>query len=135
MACHKIQHNLKKDRKKIKLHKYLKLNRYTLACVSNSILRTITMALKVTGQCDYMDLILGNESFGKKPKPHPYCYNIAMQELKMDKKNVLIVEDSEKGIMSARASGAHVWEVSNATEVTLKNITKILNKLNNKDLI
>ena len=128
----RIVDNLKIDQEKIKLHETLIQGGYTLACVSNSILKTIILALKTTGQHDFMNLILGNESFGNKPKPHPYCYNLAMQHLKMNKENVLIVEDSDKGIRAARASGAHVWEVKNAEEVTLKNITKVLNNLNKR---
>jgi len=131
----RIEKDLKIDWEKITLHKYLKLKGYTLSCVSNSILRTIILALKTTGQYDYMNLILGNESFGGNPKPHPFCYNLAILKLKVDREKVLIVEDSEKGIMAARASGAHVWEVKNATEVTLKNIKKVLNNLNEKRIL
>jgi beta-phosphoglucomutase-like phosphatase (HAD superfamily) len=128
----RIKKDLKLDHDKIKLHEYLKLNGYVLACVSNSILRTILLALTTTGQHNFMGLILGNESFGNNPKPHPYCYNLAIQELDVDKEKVLIVEDSEKGIMAARASGAHVWEVKNAKDVTLENTIKVLSKLNKR---
>jgi beta-phosphoglucomutase-like phosphatase (HAD superfamily) len=127
---HRIQKDLKIDNGKKEMHHFLKMNDYILACVSNSILKTILLALAVTGQYGYMDLILGNESFGTTPKPHPYCYNLAMKEMNIKKENVLIVEDSEKGILAARASGAHVWEVKNTKEVTLKNIIKILDKIN-----
>lgn len=129
----RIENDLEIDYKKIQLHKYLKINNYTLACVSNATLATVTRSLAITGQYEYMDLLLGNESFDNKPKPDPYCYDLAMKRLNMEKKKVLIVEDSDKGIRAARYSGAHVWEVENAKEVTKNNITKVLNKLNKEN--
>lgn len=126
----RIETNLSIDEQKIELHKFLKKKGYLLACVSNSIIKTINLALKVTGQLEYMDLVLGNEIFKDKPKPNPYCYTLAMNKLNLEKNETLIVEDSEKGIISARMSGANVLEVADPTEVTIENV---INKIDSLD--
>lgn len=132
LTVEKIKEQLKPDIEKIELHKKLKSKNLTLACVSNSIRQTIDLALQSTGQLEYMDLILSNENFGNKPKPNSFCYNLAIDFLFLDKNEVLIVEDSEKGIMAARGSGAHVLEVKDSTEVNILNIMGTLERLDGK---
>jgi HAD superfamily hydrolase (TIGR01509 family) len=73
--------------------------------------------LENTGQLKYLDILVSNEDASpNKPSPHPY--NVAMSRLGLRPENVLIVEDSNKGIESALGTGAHVMRVKNATEVT-----------------
>ena len=129
LTTQRIRDLLKPDEQKIELHRYFQTKGYALACVSNSIRQTIDLSLSVTGQLDFMDLILSNEDFGDKPKPDSYCYTMAIEKLYIDKEEALIIEDSEKGIISARGSGAHVLEVKDATEVTIKNIESTIQEI------
>jgi HAD superfamily hydrolase (TIGR01509 family) len=125
-----IKQVLKPEQDKIDLHKYLKSKGLKLACVSNSIYKTIELALSVTEQIEYMDIILSNEDFKDKPKPHPFCYLLAMERMNYNKNETLIVEDSEKGIMAAYKSGANVLEVKDTTEVNIKTISNAIDKIN-----
>jgi beta-phosphoglucomutase-like phosphatase (HAD superfamily) len=117
------------DNVKINMCSKLKLSGYKIACVSNSIQMTLDLMLKQIGIINYFDLILGNENFGEQIKPSPFPYRLCMSKLELFPNEVLIVEDSPKGIMSAKRSGAFVWEVKNQDEVTLENITTKLIEL------
>lgn len=119
------------DKQKIELHSFLKDKGYKLICVSNSIRDTIELALKQTRQLEFMEFFLGNEDFGIKPKPDPFCYNQAIEKVKLDKKNCLIVEDSEKGITAAIKSGAYVLEVKNTLDVTKDKILQKIKEVEN----
>jgi beta-phosphoglucomutase-like phosphatase (HAD superfamily) len=131
-TIHAIKECLFEDKQKIELHRFLKSEKYNLICVSNSIRNTIELALKQTGQLEFMDFFLGNEDFGIKPKPDPYCYNYAMNKIKLNKEECLIIEDSEKGITAAIKSGAFVLEVENPSKVTIENIIRKIKDANNR---
>jgi HAD superfamily hydrolase (TIGR01509 family) len=109
------------DQQKIDLLDYLKKSGYLLACVTNSVEKTTHIMLKKTGIFDYFDLIVTNESV-KNPKPSPEPYLFAMDKLNSTPENTIIIEDSNTGIKSAKASNASVIIVKNPTEVTLENL-------------
>lgn len=116
----------KADEYKIKLHKWTSKNGIKSVCVTNSIRETATEMLKVTGQLDYMDFIVANEDV-KNNKPYPDCYLSALEKTGLDKSEVVIVEDSPKGLTAARSSGIRVIEVSDCFDVTLDMIrTEVL---------
>src|SRR5690606_8026020 len=109
------------DRVKITLLEYLYISKIKVACVTNSISKTANMMLERTGQMDYMEFVISNEDIKpNKPDPAPYLH--AIKKMGFSPKEVLVIEDSEKGIASAVASGAFVKEVKGADEVTKKNI-------------
>ena len=57
------------------------------------------------------------------PKPNPEIYETAIKRLGLDPAEVLIVEDNENGIKSARGSGAaHVLVVEHVDDVNYENI-------------
>lgn len=113
--------NIKKfgraDLYKIRMLKKLKEEGYKLGCVTNSIRRTTTQMLKVTGQFELFDEIITNEDV-ENNKPSPDCYLLAFQKLGVPREEVVIVEDSPKGRQSAHASGAKVIEVVDVYDVT-----------------
>ncbi len=125
-----IKSCLSLDTQKIELHTYLRSKNYKLICVSNSIRNTIELALRQTGQLEFMEFFLGNEDFGIKPKPDPYCYCLAIEKIKLNTQECLIIEDSEKGITAAIKSGAHVLEVKNPKYVTIENIERKVKNAN-----
>lgn len=111
---------------KIELHKYLKTKDYKIACVTNSILETATEMLKSTGQFEYIDLLITNEDV-KNNKPHPDCYNLAVERLNADPNYTLIVEDSPKGIQAAKNSKVgYCIEVKNTNQVNINSISLYL---------
>lgn len=123
MTCRVIEDLAKIDRVKITLLEYLYVSKIKVACVTNSISKTANMMLERTGQMDYMEFVVSNEDIKpNKPDPAPYLH--AIKRLGFSPKEVLIVEDSEKGVASAIASGAFVKEVKGPKEVTKSNIQK-----------
>jgi len=119
-----IRSNAKIMEEKVKLHEFLKQQNIKIACVTNSIRETAEEMLRATGQLQYMDIVITNEDVSKN-KPHPECYNRAIQLLDTNPLNVLCVEDSEKGIQAAVASVAkHLLVVKNTSEVNIDTITK-----------
>ena len=54
----------------------------------------------------------------------------AIQDLGLRPEQCLIVEDNENGIRAARASGAHVLEVAETTDVNLENILNKIAEIN-----
>jgi beta-phosphoglucomutase len=114
---------------KIELHKYLKNNNIKICCVTNSIKDTAELMLSLSGQLQYIDLLVTNENI-KNNKPDPECYNYAIKKIKCDPKYSICVEDSNTGILAAQSSLIkNLWKVKNSTEVNLinfKNYIKIL---------
>jgi HAD superfamily hydrolase (TIGR01509 family) len=117
-----IKNNAKIMQEKIELHEWLKKNNIKIGCVTNSIKKTADEMLQMTGQLQYMDIVITNEDVIRN-KPSPDCYNLAIQTLKVNPFGVLCVEDSEKGILAAKNSIAkHILIVKNTKEVNLINI-------------
>lgn len=105
---------------KIMLLKYLKYKGVKVGCVTNSIRETAELMLERTGILEFFDIVVTNEDV-ENNKPFPDCYDHAVGALGVDPTRTLIVEDSQKGIEAATSSGvSSIWEVSNATEVTLR---------------
>lgn len=105
---------------KVAFHNYLKKFGFKSAVYTNAIRKTATMMLKMTGQLDFLDFIISNEEV-KNNKPHPEGYIRAMIRLGCEPDETVIVEDSPIGKQAAYATGAHVWEVNDAQDVTLEN--------------
>ncbi|MDA9287276.1 HAD family hydrolase [Amylibacter sp.] len=111
------------------IHEYalskLKSEDYKLGLASNSIRSTINVMMKKTCLDGYFDVMLSADDV-MKPKPNPEIYEMAIQRLGLNPCEVLIVEDNENGIKSARGSGAHVLVVEHVDDV---NYTNILSKI------
>jgi beta-phosphoglucomutase len=108
------------------IHEYalskLKANGYKLAVCSNSIRDTIEVMMRKAALAEYLEFIVSNQDV-TKAKPDPEMYNKAIAQMGFSPNECLIVEDNENGIRAARASGAHVMEVDEVTDVTYANIT------------
>lgn len=113
---------------KQELHSYLKDQGTKIACVTNSIGTTATAMLERTGQMQFIDLLVSNGDV-EKNKPHPDCYNFAIQKLKVDPYLCMCVEDSPKGIEAAINSRVStVWQVKDPSEVILKNYRRFVDE-------
>ena len=89
---------------------------YVLGVCSNAIRETMTLMLERSGVLRYFDLVLSNEDV-TNPKPNPEIYLKAMERLRVQPDQVLIVEDAPHGIEAARRSGARVLEVAGVQDV------------------
>lgn len=114
------------DEEKIELLKFLKSKKILIACVTNSVRETTKPMLVNTGQYNYFDLIVTNQDV-RNPKPSSEPYVHAMVSLGSFPGQTWIVEDSEKGIASAKNTGANLIVVENSKQVNLSNIRRELN--------
>jgi len=99
----------------------LKQEGYKLAVASNSIRKTVQIMMEQSALLGYLDFYLSNQDV-KIGKPDPEIYTKAIQQLGLRPEECLVVEDNEKGIQAAKASGAWLLEVDEVEEVNYQNI-------------
>ena len=99
----------------------LKREGMKIGVCSNSIRPTVEAMMEGAGLTQYLDLMLSNQDV-THAKPHPEIYTTAIARLELTPGEVLIVEDNDHGIQSARASGGHVFEVQTVNDVTYEGI-------------
>jgi HAD superfamily hydrolase (TIGR01509 family) len=83
-----------------------------------------------TALIHYFDLILSNQDI-KNPKPDPEIYNKCISMLGLLPEECLIVEDNENGIKAAISSGANLFIVKGVNDVSLLNLTKRIEEIEN----
>lgn len=120
-----IRKNIKYNDRLVNMLKSLKDSGYIIYCASNAIRETVKLLLYKTGLIEYVDYYLSNEDVNKS-KPNAEIYLKCMAHAGINPKDTLIVEDSPRGIESARNSGGHLLIVKNPEDLTLE---KIKNKL------
>jgi HAD superfamily hydrolase (TIGR01509 family) len=113
-------------------HEYLlsrlKSEGYKLGLASNSIRSTVEVMLHSAGIWQYFDAIVTNEDvIHAKPAPDPYLR--VCELLETPPSAVLVVEDNQHGVDSAKAAGCHVFRVRNPTDVNWANISQQLAQL------
>lgn len=81
-----------------------------MGLASSSTRHDIMLALESFNLDTYFKVILSGEEFSES-KPNPAIYNRAAELLDIPKQQILIVEDSEKGITAGIASGIDVWAI------------------------
>lgn len=99
----------------------LKQEGYKLAVASNSIRKTVQIMMEQSALLGYLDFYLSNQDV-KLGKPDPEIYTKAIQKMGLSPQECLVVEDNEKGIQAAKASGAWLMEVDEVEEVNYQNI-------------
>lgn len=86
--------------------------------VTNSIRQTTEFMLTYAGLFPLLDVVITNEDVTEH-KPSPEGYLKAMDTLKVNHNETIIIEDSPYGIEAAVASGAHVVKVNGVDDVSL----------------
>jgi len=94
---------------------------YKLAVASNSVRNTVNVMMEKASLESYFEFLLSNQDV-EKGKPDPEIYLTAINKLNLLPDECLIVEDNERGIRAAKASGAWVMEVDEIDEVNYQNI-------------
>lgn len=85
-------------------------NGHRLGLASSSTKHDILKALDDTKMREYFSVILSGEEF-PKGKPHPAIYQGAARQLGTNHDNILVVEDSEKGIQAGVSADLQVWSI------------------------
>lgn len=99
----------------------LKAGGYRLVVASNSIRNTVKVMMERSALIDYLDFFLSNQDVSKA-KPDPEIYLTAIDKLKLQPEECLILEDNPNGIRAAKGSGAHVMEIDSVQDVNYENI-------------
>jgi beta-phosphoglucomutase len=105
----------------VTMMEYLVKQGYKVALASNSIRNTIEVFMTKTTLVQYLSFFLSNEDV-TNPKPDPEIYIKAMSKLGLAHDECLIVEDNERGIAAARASGAWVMCVGGPDDVNSNSV-------------
>ena len=89
---------------------------YRLAVASNSVRNSVEMMMEKSNLAQYVEFMLSNQDV-TRPKPDPEIYTVAIERLKLQPSECLIVEDNPNGIKAAQASGGHVYQVETVKDV------------------
>lgn len=81
-----------------------------LVLASNTDKEEIDRAISEAGIAQYFKYVFSGMDC-RAPKPHPAVYEKAVQALGVDKDDILVFEDSFKGIAAAKAAGLTVWAI------------------------
>lgn len=109
-AEHPIDYSQLIDPDAKRVLQFFKRKGYRIGLASSSTLDVIQEVLKEGQLTSYFDVVVSGTQF-KKSKPAPEIYEYTAEELGLDPKNCLAIEDSEKGIRSARDAGTTVWAI------------------------
>ena len=112
---------------KIDLINWLKEKGVRVACYTNSIRKTADLMLEKTGVFSLLERVITNQDV-KESKPSPEGYTDLVRHYDLDPHEVVIVEDSPKGLQAAYASGCSVMEVPNADAVNKENVRRFINE-------
>lgn len=88
----------------------LKEKNILMGVASSSTKSDIMKALTETEIRDYFQVVLSGHDFPES-KPDPAIYSEAARQLGVPKSDILIVEDSQKGIAAGVAAGIEVWAI------------------------
>ena len=122
-----IEESAHERQEKIDLVNWLKEKGVKVACYTNSIRKTADLMLEKTGVFSLLDRIITNQDV-KESKPSPEGYVDLVRHYGLDPGEVIIVEDSPKGLQAAYASGCSVMEVPNADAVNKENVRRFINE-------
>ena len=110
----------------------LKNEGYKLAVCSNSVRNSMEVMLEKAQLKKYLSFFISNEEV-KNPKPDPEIYISAINRLQLKPEQCLVLEDNEKGIKAAIASGAHLLKVDSVDDVTYQNIKNRIKYIEEKN--
>ena len=120
-----IKQKIKFNSKVFKIFKNFFEKGYVICVASNAVKSTVNSCLKILRLRQYIKYSLSNNDV-KKPKPHPEIYLKLFLNLGMSPKEVLIIEDSYYGLKAARESGANVFQLNNAKDLSYKELIKFI---------
>ncbi|WP_438014413.1 HAD family phosphatase [Sorangium sp. So ce315] len=84
--------------------------RFRMAIVTSSKPEPFHLAHATTGLLRWFEFALTREQYARA-KPDPEPYTVARERLGLPAEDVLVIEDSERGLRSAKAAGLTCWVV------------------------
>jgi len=118
-----IKEQIREDSRITQMLRRLKEQGYILGVCSNSIQESLYKFLESAKIKQYFDIILSNQDV-EKPKPAPEIYILAMNSLKVNPNETLIVEDSPVGLRAAYESQAFVCSVRNSADCSFEKVMR-----------
>ena len=107
-----------------------------IGIVSSSFSWMINQILEQLHLSDYFDIVIAKEDV-KNHKPHPEAYLLALNRLSLTSSDVLIFEDSQAGLLSAKGANCdaiaieHEFNSNNNLSLSLKVIKDFSEVMNN----
>ncbi|HGJ67494.1 TPA: HAD family phosphatase [bacterium] len=101
---------------------------YTLVVCSNAVKNSVELMLNKARIIEHFKFILSNQDI-TKAKPDPEIYLTAMERLKLNPSECLILEDNNNGVKAALASGAHLLKIHSINDVNYENIRNRINEI------
>lgn len=117
------------DKDLVSLFSFIKSHGIKIAVASNSIRATLDNCLSALGLIDLVDYSLSNEDV-ENPKPSSEIYNRCISHFNTEPSHVVIFEDSPVGREAAYGSKSKVFEVENRSDLTVSNISDMIEYLN-----
>lgn len=85
---------------------------YKMAVVTSSRKAHFNLIHSKTNILKFFDFTLTREDYNEsKPNPEPYL--LAVKKMGVDKKECIVIEDSERGLIAAHAAGLDCWVIPN----------------------
>ena len=126
-----LLNRIQPDLYRIGLMKALRLENFQIGLVTNTRRSNMHAIIRQMGLWDIFDATIAGDD-GYHRKPNPDMYTEAMSSLGvLLPSDSLIVEDSEAGRVAARASGAYVYEVTDANDLKLEELLAGIDEANN----
>ena len=91
--------------------------RTTKSMVSNGSVQHVELCLQQVNLLDALDGRIFSAEHVERPKPHPDVYEYALEILKLQPENVVVVEDSPAGVQAAKSAGLTVVGLLAATHI------------------
>jgi putative hydrolase of the HAD superfamily len=110
--------------------KTLKKNGYRIGIVSNCF-PTLKLSLKIINLDTYIDACINSSSVGSR-KPDPGIYNMALQQLNLEPREAIFIDNTEENVVAAQKLGMTAFHInrdlpkSDFGEYKLHNLTGIL---------
>jgi HAD superfamily hydrolase (TIGR01509 family) len=105
---------------------------YKLAVCSNSVRNSVEVMMIKALLDKYLEFFISNEDVSNA-KPHPEMYQKAISRLCMKPEECIVVEDNEKGVKAALASGAHLLKVDTVEDVNFEMIIKRIKQIEGEE--
>lgn len=114
--------------------KELRRRGYKIAVASNSIRDTVRTALDAIGVLPLVDLVISNEDV-KHHKPFPEMYWKCMTVLDAHPRDTIIIEDSHIGREGAKSSGATLYPIKNANDLSYERFMSMIDQIDGQTTI
>ena len=106
--------------------KYADSTGLRLACVTNGNNVNATKMLKACGLYDYFEFIITREDVDGLIKPHPRPYLEARYRMGLGPKEALVIDDTDKGIMSGVDAFCRTWRLKKQEDLSVSNLMRVL---------